>query len=282
MTNETNEIQNEITSDKGLMELGVESNEDNNNDNNIEIADSDKVLASRPEGLPEELWDHDTGTFKGNELFKAYQAEAKKALGLRQKLSEGLPKPPDKVEDYQIDIPDEISELVATDDATLDVVRQAAFSTGLSNDQLKSFVNLYLTGLADKGLINAEQGLTEEQKAQNDAQYLEQEKAKLGPNANQILKGLDTWGHQLKSDGVLSEEDRNALRSMAHSAAEVRVLDKIRSLVSGEPNIPTVTAESSGLPSKEELDAMVADPRYATDPTYRNEVTKKFNMVYGN
>lgn len=282
MTNETNEIQNEITSEKGLMELGVESNENNNNDNNTEITNSDKVLASRPEGLPEALWDYDSGTFKGNELFEAYQAEAKKALGLRKKLSEGLPKPPEKVEDYQIEIPDEISELVAANDATLDVVRQAAFSTGLSNDQLKSFVNLYLTGLAEKGLVNADQGLSDEQLAQNDAQYVEQEKAKLGANANQILKGLDTWGHQLKSDGVLSEEDRQALRSMAHSAAEVRVLDKIRSLISGEPQIPTVTAESSGVPSREELDAMVADPRYTTDPAYRNEVTKKFNMVYGN
>ena len=282
MTNETNETQNEITSDKGLMELGVEPNENNNNDTNAEITDNNKILASRPEGLPDELWDHDSGTFKGDKLFEAYQAEAKKALGLRQKLSEGLPKPPDNVEDYQIEIPEEISELVGTDDATLDVVRQAAFSTGLSNDQLKSFVNLYLTGLADKGLMNPDQGLTEEQMAERDAQFVEQEKAKLGANANKILQSLDTWGHQLKNDGVISDEDRNALRSMAHSAAEVRVLDKLRSLITGEPNIPTMSVESTGMPSREELETMVADPRYTTDPAYRNEVTKKFNMVYGN
>jgi hypothetical protein len=153
MLEETNETTNGSTNEqvqapanKSLLEMGEQSNDNSNINDDNENVSNNQTIAERPEGLPEDLWDYDNATFQSDKLYDAYQAEAKKALGLRQKLSEGLPKPPEKPDDYVIEIPEEVAEYVKDDDATLAVVKQAAHSTGLSGDQLKTFVSLYLKG----------------------------------------------------------------------------------------------------------------------------------------
>lgn len=287
MLEETNETNNESTNDqaqapanRSLLEMGEQSNDNSTANDGDENTFSNKTVAERPEGLPEDLWDYDNATFQGDKLYDAYQAEAKKALGLRQKLSEGLPKPPEKPDDYVIEIPQEVSEYIKEDDATLAVVRQAAHSTGLSGEQLQTFVGLYLKGLAEGNLVNAEQGMSEEDIAQRDAEYITQEKAKLGANADQVIDSLRTWGVGLQNNGVLSEEDRQTLLHMGNSAAEVRVLSKLRALT-GEPTMPVRASDATGMPSPEELQSLVNKPEYKTDPSFRADVEKKFVMVYG-
>jgi hypothetical protein len=67
---------------------------------------------------------------------------------------------------------------------------------------------------------------------------------------------------------------------MGNSAAEVRVLAKLRALT-GEPTIPVRASDATGMPSPEELQSLVNKPEYQTDPAFRAEVEKKFAMVYG-
>ena len=57
-------------------------------------------------------------------------------------------------------------------------------------------------------------------------------------------------------------------------------MQKIRGLINGKQDMPTVAIQGD-LPDKDELRAMVADPRYNTDPTYRKSVEKEYERVYG-
>ena len=57
-------------------------------------------------------------------------------------------------------------------------------------------------------------------------------------------------------------------------------MQKIRGLINGKQEIPTVSIEGD-MPDKTELQAMVADPRYQTDPAYRKTVEKEYQRVYG-
>ena len=45
--------------------------------------------------------------------------------------------------------------------------------------------------------------------------------------------------------------------------------------------IPVNVSSDSGRPSREELNQMIADPRYQSDPSFRSKVEKAFNEMYG-
>ena len=63
------------------------------------------------------------------------------------------------------------------------------------------------------------------------------------------------------------------------TAEGIRVIQKLRGMI-GEQEIPTISIPGSR-PDKAELQAMVADPKYATDPVYRKKVEKAFQEAYG-
>jgi hypothetical protein len=56
---------------------------------------------------------------------------------------------------------------------------------------------------------------------------------------------------------------------------------KIRETYEGM-KIPLQSAPVEGSASKDELYAMVADPKYKTDPGYRSKVERMFASTFGN
>ena len=55
------------------------------------------------------------------------------------------------------------------------------------------------------------------------------------------------------------------------------MLAKLREMYEGR--MPIETAPLDGVPTKDELYAMVADPKYKTDAAYRQKVEKMFAQV---
>jgi hypothetical protein len=47
-----------------------------------------------------------------------------------------------------------------------------------------------------------------------------------------------------------------------------------------EGRIPTESSPIEGMPSDQELQAMVGDPKYQTDAAYRQKVERMFNARY--
>ena len=108
---------------------------------------------------------------------------------------------------------------------------------------------------------------------------IEEETAKLGPNANQIINGIKQWGQGLVSKGVWSEDDFEEFKVFAATAGGINTLNKIRRYY-GEQQIPTATVEMDGMPSQDELYEMVADPKYKTDPAFRRKVEEQFSRAF--
>ena len=108
---------------------------------------------------------------------------------------------------------------------------------------------------------------------------LEEERQALGPNADEIIKSNINWGRGLISKGVFTEDDYTEIEVLGGTAAGQRVIQKIRGLT-GEKEIPVASIEG-GAPDREELRAMVSDPRYQNDPTYRRSVENAYKEVYG-
>lgn len=101
-----------------------------------------------------------------------------------------------------------------------------------------------------------------------------EEMKKLGPNANAVVNGMVDWARGLVNKGVWSKDDFEEFKIMGGTARGLNALMKIREAYEGR--VPIESAPVEGAPSKEELYAMVADPKYNSDPAYRQKVERMF------
>jgi hypothetical protein len=55
---------------------------------------------------------------------------------------------------------------------------------------------------------------------------------------------------------------------------------KVREFYGDMRRIPTDIATTADRPSRDELQSMISDPRYKTDPAFRRKVEKGFEEMY--
>ena len=101
-----------------------------------------------------------------------------------------------------------------------------------------------------------------------------EEMKKLGPNAGAVVNGMVDWARGLVAKGVWSKDDIDEFRIMGGTARGLTALMKIREAYEGR--IPVESAPLKGAPGEDELYAMVADPKYNSDPAYRQKVERMF------
>jgi hypothetical protein len=118
------------------------------------------------------------------------------------------------------------------------------------------------------------------EKIANTQQSLAQEKAALGPNADQIIKGMTDWARGLVNKGIWGKDDFEEFKYMGGTANGIKALMKLRESYEGT-RIPTQSVPVEGQPSKDELYQMVADPKYKEDPAYRAKVERMFAQTFG-
>ena len=203
-------------------------------------------IYERPDWFPEKFWHEKDGTNIEN--------MAKSLNSVEKKLGETAPSSYD------------ISELAV--DPEDPVVK-----TFLEFGKEKQLSQKSVTGLINK-VLELTGGM--EQEAELDVQ---KEKEKIGPNAPEIIQSNIRWNEKLLKDGIFNQEDYNEIEMLGGTAEGIRVIQKLRGMI-GEQEIPTISIPGSR-PDKAELQAMVADPKYATDPVYRKKVEKAFQEAYG-
>ena len=105
------------------------------------------------------------------------------------------------------------------------------------------------------------------------------EKEKLGPNAEAVIKSTAQWADSLFKKGVLNETELEAFKQTGSTANGIRALQKLRRFY-GEATVPVAEPTTEGLPTADELYAMVGKPEYKTDIQYRNKVQKMFKQRF--
>jgi len=214
--------------------------------------DDDEPL-ERPDWWPENFW-------KNDDSAPDLEGIAKSWTDLRKKISQGKHKAP---EDGKYDT----SAFGETPDG--DPLKQHvldwAKDYGISQSALDDLVGQ----VVEMGIGNAEQ-----------AEINTQEEMKLlGPNAEARINGMVKWASNLVNKGVWSKDDFEEFKVMGGTARGIAALEKLRA--SYEGRLPIESSPVEGTPSKEELQQLVADPKYQTDPAYRKKVERAFQQVYG-
>ena len=108
---------------------------------------------------------------------------------------------------------------------------------------------------------------------------LAEEKKALGPNADARINGMVKWASGLVNKGIWGKEDFEEFKYMGGTAKGIAALEKLRGAYEGR--VPTDSAPVQGALSKEELYAMVGDPKYQTDPGFRKKVERMFEANFG-
>jgi hypothetical protein len=243
----------------GLLD-GVSVTDDTQNDNNqqqvaIDHKPADPAAATapteRPEWMPENFWKD------GN---PDYEGLAKSWRDLRGKISKGAHNAP---ADGKYDLASFGED--AEGNPMASTIAGWAKDNGLSQAQFDDLVG-QLQGQAKELMSGDMIDPAEEMK-------------KLGPNGRAMVDGMVDWARGLVNKGVWTGEDFEEFKIMGGTARGLNALVKIREAYEGR--VPIESAPLDGAPSKEELYAMVADPKYNSDPAYRQKVERLFNQVIG-
>ena len=238
------EAQNIESEEKNAEEEGISHIQNEEAGAEEELGEGE--IYERPDWFPEKFWDEKDGPNIEN--------MAKSINHLEKKLGETAP------DQY------DLSEVkVDPDDAVIQAVLEFGKEKQLSNKSI--------TGLINK-VIEITGGVEEE--AELD---ISREREKLGVNAQEIIQSNINWSRKLVSDGVFTNDDYKELEVLGGTAEGQRVMQKIRGLINGKQEIPTVSLPGDA-PDKDELTAMVADPKYQTDPVYRRKVEKAWDKIF--
>lgn len=206
----------------------------------------------RPEYFPEKFWnDEDGPDVEG--LVKSYRE-------MEKNFSQGKHKVP---EEYDISFAEQSG--IPQDDPLMARFSSWAKEHGVSQNAFEALAKDY---------IEMETSSLEQFKVDVQA-----EKDKLGPDADQIIKSTANWANGLLNKGVFNEEELEAFKTAAGTAAGVRALQKLRRFY-GEAQIPVAEPSMEGVPTKDELYAMVGTKEYKEDPAYRNKVQKWFKVRF--
>ena len=104
------------------------------------------------------------------------------------------------------------------------------------------------------------------------------EKKALGPNADAVINGMVNWARGLVNKGVWNGDDFEEFKVMGGTAKGLKALMKVRE--SYEGRIPIESQPIEGAPTDVELQQMVGDPKYQSDPAYRQKVERLFAQRY--
>lgn len=237
-----------------------------------DTAGDEKVTlqTDRPEWMPEQFWDPDKGEARTESMAKAWK-DTRQALD-DAKAKKGAP---EKAEGYldgwEQPKTEDGADLartkpVAADDPALSVVAEAAHEIGMSKKDFDKFVRKVMVGF--DGL------LPEPVDEAAEIAALGGEEA-----ADKVIKGVAGWGVRMFEAGDWNEAEFNAWRGLNRTAAGVSLAAKMMQM-GGEKPVP-LNLEQDGVKSEVELEGMMKDPRYKTDPAYRAQVQKEYSRRYG-
>jgi hypothetical protein len=252
--------ENQPSSDAGLLDSATITDENEGQQNPVateiehKVAPEDDEPLERPDWWPENFWKKDNSE-------PDLEGIAKSWMDLRKQISQGKHKPPEDGK-YDTAVFGDIPE----DDPVRSHVLGWAKEYGISQAAFDKLVGDVVAMGGDQQ-VQMQRSIAEE-------------KAALGPNADAIINGMTDWARGLVRKGIWGKDDFEEFKVMGGTAKGILALSKLRETYEGT-RIPKESVPVEGAPSKDELYAMVGDPKYQTDPAYRAKVEKLFLQNFG-
>lgn len=187
--------------------------------------------------------------------YKSVTAQAEAYAGLESKLG-GFTGAPE--EGYELSMPDGIEGEWIEGDPLMEGFQTWAKEKGLNQDAFTELLHMYVSNEASVMGVDRESEL----------------KA-IGDNAQGRLQNIADYAR-----ANLSEDEYEGILAATTTAAGVKAVEALIAKTRG-PKVPTDMADVSGGKSREEIRAMMADPRYQSDPSFRKQVSAEYERLLG-
>lgn len=225
------------------------------NDKPQEIDSDEELDFVRPEFFPENFWDEESGPDVEG-LAKAYSE-------LRAKMSAGKHKAP---KDGKYEVTSLKDRGVADDDPMLKDFVGLAKEQGLSQEQFDQMIDLYTGHMGT---------MQDQAKTSRDS-----EMKKLGRNGEKIVQSTEQWLTKMQTSGTLNQDEIEAIGRASNNASFISALHKIRGSYM-ETDIPGLEMQENQKVSLNDVQSMMADPKYGKDPAYTKKVEDMVYSMYG-
>jgi hypothetical protein len=230
--------------------------------------------SEKPEGIPDEFWDATAKDINKTALIEGFKQKDKIATDLRKIISKGTQNVPEKVDGYKLELAQEIAKFAPEGDPAIEVARAAALEAGLSIDQFNKFVGKYLGGLNEKQMLALpEPKLTPEQEAAETKKFFDAEMEKLGDVGKKHFEEFNTIMKEGLARGSFTDQDKETYKDIMRSAEHVRFMKKMANMLTSRPStslgIPNNHVIAEGQLTREELQAMQADPKYQNEAGHK-------------
>ena len=240
-----------------------------------------------PEGLDADLFDAEKQTIIQDKVIerlsnnkKLEESYKKQINDLRTVIAKG-DKLPQSIEEYSKDYkPDEKydafynqeedQDLKAYVDMAMKTIDELSHSTAMTKDQNRAVKELFNKFAEDAGIFDLQDEATVEARKKAQDAWVEQEYAKLGTNAKEIVKANIK---HYENFNVLNEAEREAvLSAMDKDINLVSAMNKIRILTHGEE-----AGQQSGIPTGVAVGGLADDNTLAAE--YYNEKTTEARRI---
>ncbi|MCK8785218.1 hypothetical protein M0638_12565 [Roseomonas sp. NAR14] len=248
------------------------------------------AVTERPAGVPEKFWDPAKGELRTDALVKGY-GELEKLVGRRQEEARAAAEKtlfgnrPASAAAYEIRPPAEAPEglllleeppgpdfkapegktvmVLDKADPLYGMARDLAYRAGMSQEEFSGLIGQYAQ------MQVARQPTAAQIAAERDRFYGE-----LGEHGRERANYV--WGQakQLIGEKALS------LDGVVHDRATFEAIESLITRATGATFAPINGAGAGSRVTQAELDRMVADPRYRTDPEFQARVTRGFEQLY--
>lgn len=224
----------------------------------------------RPEGLSDHLYGiSDNETI--DKLFSAYD-------GARKELSKksGVP---DKLDDYKIELPEEISKVIIKagedgKDPIFEHMRGEFHKRGVKAEDAVAIMTEWASkyGEMQSAMMSGEGMPDFEYKGYGGAE-----------KAQPVIDGGIAWATGLKNAGKLDDVGMEEIKLLTSHEGGLRLIEQLRVAMGGEQIPANIKGkEMGGAMDEKELQSMMRDPKYwrDKDPAFIDKVTKGFQALY--
>lgn len=231
--------------------------------------------AGKPEDFPDDFWDQEKNAPNTAKLFDEYKRADKIAKDLRVKLGKGefTGKAPQDISEYALDIPDEHKDFFPDDDPIMLAAKEAAKEAGLPVDTFKAFMNGVLPKMVESAMeANKEPPPPSEEEI---AQARSAELAKLGPSGQAMARAANEFVDELVATGLLSNELKDAYRSMVTNADQLRVMNTLRSMAQRNRENVNVNVPLDEKASRSDLEKKLVQAAKDRDVATYNKISQQ-------
>lgn len=197
--------------------------------------------------------------------YKTVEDQAKAQNELRKKLGAFTGAPEG---DYEVKIQDEYADKfdLSMDSELFKSFSEYAKANNINNDSFNELINLYAMNS-----YNIAKQIQDEQR-----EYINQERQKLGENAKEIIEQTQNW-----VESELPTELKQAAYQLGQSAAGIQLLQHFAKKGNFSP-VPTANDTINDIKTDQELqDMMRPENGYGRDAEYTRKVNKAWEQRYG-